>query len=104
MKLTGNIISITGGGSGIGRGLAEAFHALGNPVIISGRRLSVFEAVCTANPRMQCVAFNADERQDIKRIAQHLVAKAPGLNVPINNAGIQRPENLLNQQEDLADA
>jgi uncharacterized oxidoreductase len=104
MKLTGNTILITGGGSGIGRGLAEAFHALGNQVIISGRRKQVLEQTTAANPGMASVAFDISERGSIRSFADRVAAEYPALNVLINNAGIMKAEKLLAQQDDLADA
>ncbi|MBA2939515.1 SDR family NAD(P)-dependent oxidoreductase [Paenibacillus sp. CGMCC 1.16610] len=43
MKLSGNTILITGGGSGIGLAFAERFIKAGNTVIVCGRRESVLQ-------------------------------------------------------------
>ena len=88
MRMTGNTIFITGGGSGIGRGLAEAFHRLGNQVIISGRRAERLKATADANPGMVAVELDVTDPANIKRVAADLIVRYPSLNVLINNAGI----------------
>jgi uncharacterized oxidoreductase len=101
MKITGNTILITGGGSGIGRGLAEAFHHAGNQVIIAGRRRQALAEVISANPGMKSAALDIDDPSNIRTAATHLAAEYPKLNVVINNAGIMRPENV--QSHNLSD-
>ena len=104
MNLTGNTILITGGGSGIGRGLAEAFHALGNQVVVAGRRQSALDQTTAANPGMKSAALDIEDPGAIRDFAVLVAEQFPALNMLINNAGIMRIERLLAQQGDLSDA
>ncbi len=92
MNLTGNTIFITGGGSGIGRGLAEALHAKGNQIIISGRRKAALAEVVAANAGMDSIELDVESLDSIKSVATTLTAKYPKLNVLINNAGIMKDD------------
>ena len=102
MKLNGNTILITGGGSGIGRGLAEALHRLDNQVIISGRRKGHLAATIHDNPGMRSVELDVTDPTNIAAVAKKLIAEFPKLNVLINNAGIMMPDNAAGAiDEDL---
>jgi uncharacterized oxidoreductase len=100
MILTGNTVFISGGGSGIGRGLAEALHKRGNQIIISGRRKSHLEATTKANPGMASVELDLQDPQSIAAVAKKLIAQYPKLNVLINNAGIMQIDDAAGVVDD----
>lgn len=101
MNITGNTILITGGGTGIGRALAEALHARGNRVIITGRREAPLKAAADANPGMAWAALDVADPAAIRAFAAQVVRDHPALNVVINNAGIMQPEDLTIEPFDL---
>jgi uncharacterized oxidoreductase len=104
MKINGNTILITGGGSGIGRALAEAFHALGNQVIITGRRKQALDAVTAANPGMQAITLDITNAGAIKTFAAEISKTHPALNIVIHNAGIMVAEAIGNAPDYLETA
>jgi uncharacterized oxidoreductase len=103
MRMTDNTVLVTGGGTGIGRGLAESLHRLGNQVIIAGRRYEPLQKVAEANPGMQVLSLDQADPADIRRFATELTDHYPDLNVVVNNAGTQRVEDLTTAGAGLAE-
>lgn len=102
MDTRNDTILITGGGSGIGKAMAEALHARGARVIIAGRRQSALDAVAAANPGMATAVLDVENPDDITAFAARITAEHPDLNVIINNAGIMVAEDLTADPIDLS--
>lgn len=94
MRLSDNTILITGGTSGIGRGLAERLSDLGNTVIICGRRQSLLDAIAANNARIVTRLCDISDERQRQELADWASANYPNLNILINNAGIQLANDL----------
>lgn len=103
MKISGNTILITGGGSGIGRALAHRFNDLGNAVIVTGRHMAPLTETIGERKHMSAYLLDVEDPAAIKSFAGSLLGDYPGLNVIINNAGVMRYEDMTSAR-DLGDA
>lgn len=104
MDMTGHTILITGGGSGIGRALAERFHARGNKVIVAGRRQEALDAVAAANPGIDTLVLDVGDAGAIAAAAVTLAGTYPALDVVVHNAGIMVAEDVTADPYDLTAA
>lgn len=101
MDVNGNTILITGGATGIGFALAEAFSKLGNNVIICGRRQDRLEEAKQKLPDIHIKKCDISKNEDQKMLFEWVSSEFKDLSILINNAGIQRPVDFRKGTEDL---
>lgn len=89
-KLDGKVAIITGGGQGLGLGIAQAFAAEGASLVLSGRTLSKLEAVVrdleTLGGKVAVTAADVRSREDAFATVEVAVKMFGGLDVVVNNA------------------
>jgi uncharacterized oxidoreductase len=101
-------VLVTGGATGIGFSLAESFTKAGNDVIVCGRRKEKLEEAKSRLPQihtMQCDLSVSRERQILH---EWVISSFKGINILVNNAGIQRmidfrknPHELLGGEDEI---
>ncbi|MET8779152.1 SDR family NAD(P)-dependent oxidoreductase [Nocardia sp. NPDC004654] len=83
-------ILITGGASGIGRGLAHAFHSRGHEVIIASRNETALQETVNEHPGMHYHMVDVADAASVNACALEIAEQFPRLDTVINNAGLQK--------------
>ncbi|WP_028044352.1 SDR family NAD(P)-dependent oxidoreductase [Candidatus Stoquefichus massiliensis] len=104
MKMKDKVVIITGGGKGIGRGVAEAFAEEGANLVITGRHqeaLNQAKAELEEEFHNQVLALQADGsiEEDVKKVIQKTVEKFGHIDVLINNAMASRSGMMLTEHK-----
>ena len=86
MRLNQAKALITGGGSGIGKGLAAALKAKGSDVVITGRRLEPLQETA-AELGVDLLQGDVGSEDDAKRIMASFIEQHGRIDILVNNAG-----------------
>ncbi len=87
--LTGKVCIVTGGGRGIGRGMAEGLYRHGATVVLAGRTLTVLkDAAAAMGERAIPIACDVAEEAQVIALRDAVLARRGRIDVLVNNAGV----------------
>lgn len=105
--LSNKVAVITGGGSGIGKGIADALGAQGCKVYIfdidedAGK--STAKTIHDKGGQATFVACNVAKQESVKNAFEHLIASEGKLDILVNNAGVAHIGNAHTTTEEDMD-
>ena len=97
MKLKENTVLITGGSSGIGFALAKKFSESGSKVIITGRNEERLKQSAGKLNSADYIVCDQSKQSDLDDLLLKIQNKFSGINILINNAGVQYNYSLLEE-------
>ncbi|MGN1336248.1 MAG: SDR family NAD(P)-dependent oxidoreductase [Limosilactobacillus mucosae] len=99
--LQGKVAVVTGGNSGIGRGIAERFAEEGAHVVITGRNEKTLKEVASENDLIDYVVADLTEEGASAKLVNFVKNKFDALDILVNNAGWCPVQNI--KQMTIAD-
>lgn len=97
MELANKVALITGGGTGIGRAIAQAFAAEGAQVVIVGRRMEKLleAAVAIGQGRVHCCAGDVSDRRQTDGLVAEVTKSHGRIDILVNCAGVNVVERAM---------
>jgi NAD(P)-dependent dehydrogenase (short-subunit alcohol dehydrogenase family) len=103
-ELQGQKVLVTGGSKGIGKDIALAFAKLGAMVTITGRNKPSLSATTQElkkhNPECYSVAADVQNVSEIYKMVDDAASLMGGLDVVVNNAGVNIPKPVMDVTEE----
>lgn len=111
--LTGKTAIITGGATGIGRGIADGLADAGATIVLCARRREVLEQACReiserTGVKTLAAPLDITKTDQIKSVTELVCKEFGGIDILVNNAGVGGSEkpivNLKNPEKEMTEA
>ena len=102
MSLSGQVALVTGGGTGIGKAIAQAMHKEGAKIIIVGRKEEILkEAQAELGSDVEMMTCDVTQEDQVKKVYENIMSTHGKIDILINNAGMAAKAKSYEMNYDL---